>query len=424
MSPETRSPWRRALAVLGLTALAVLVAQPAWATHTGPVSKKVRFQHGPDIKSWWWERQQDEEATIPVPEGAPITPSQRVRLPSPQRPDTLPVAIAGGEDERMSAIRFDLTTRGVTEGSAVSKFVMTIEESEDRNEHPSVRPGDAKIQACRIDELFVDGENEKWDTRPKVSGDCVQGKRKTPSGKTPFWQFNLTSIATEWGQDPFGANNGVMLMGNIPSGAGPNDTWQVNLKVPSKNVDTTPENDYNRTKNRVKVDLVFLPGDPPAPLAPPDATGFASPGGGFAPSTDFTTSSGSGFDAGTGSGTGTDTTGVEASPAPATPVATAFPQEQAPQVPGYVWALLPLGLLAFSAVRSVVIEPAAGFRPDGVIAAIRRRNAERRGTPLPQPRDLMGSALAATRRGAAATGRFFQGIGHKTTSIVRSVRKR
>jgi hypothetical protein len=83
----------RALAVLALAGALMALAPPAAAGK----QTDVRYEYGTDISSWYWERQQDQEvAPPPPPEGFPEPPaalSQRVRLPSPQRPDTLPVAL-------------------------------------------------------------------------------------------------------------------------------------------------------------------------------------------------------------------------------------------------------------------------------------------------------------------------------------------
>src|SRR5687767_7021748 len=106
---------RRGLLVLAAVIACLAVAPPALA-----VEKTVHFLPGTDISSWYWERQVDQEVTTPVTLPPPVpAASQRVRLPNPQRPDTLPVALSNGASERMSAVRFDLLAedRGVVEGS-------------------------------------------------------------------------------------------------------------------------------------------------------------------------------------------------------------------------------------------------------------------------------------------------------------------
>ncbi len=51
-------------------------------------------------------------------------------------------------------------------------------------------------------------------------------------------------------------------------------------------------------------------------------------------------------------------------------------------MPGYVWLAILAGIVAFTLVRSVVLESAAGIRPNGVLAQIQRLNADRHGTAV------------------------------------------
>jgi hypothetical protein len=106
-----------------------------------------------------------------------------------------------------------------------------------------------------------------------------------------------------------------------------------------------------------------------------------------------------------------------------------------PRAPWYVWLLIPLGLLAWAAVRPLVLEPARGIRPDGAVMAIRRLNAERRGTPLEGPVDPLDRTLHAFRgagrgivRAAGSvrrgTGRVAGEIGSLAGGIARMVRRR
>jgi hypothetical protein len=409
---------RRALAVLAAGGLALAVAPPAAAQQRD----EVRFEYGTDISSWYWERQQDQEiAPPPPPEGfpePPVAPSQRVRMPNPQRPDTLPVALWQGEHERMSALKFDLLSRGVVAGSRITQLVLEIEESQDRNEHPSFNVDAAAIEACFIQEFLASGENEEWKTRPryKQSG-CVAGKRRTPKGKPAFWRFELTRLAAPWGRDPF-ANNGVMLQGILPERPTNEDTWQVNLKIPGRDAGATPEDEYRQSRNRARLTLAFVPGETstgPGSLDTGTSVYSGTGGSSFGQSTTFGSGSSpvsTGSVPSAGSGTAAPTT--EASPAAATrPAAAPLPQ---PKLPGYVWALIPLGLLGLTAVRSVVMEPAGGIRPNGAIAAIRARNAQRRGGPLRDVVDPWSRALGAVRRGALATGRGFRGAGRAVSS--------
>jgi hypothetical protein len=422
----------RALAVLALAGALMALAPPAAAGK----QTDVRYEYGTDISSWYWERQQDQEvAPPPPPEGfpePPAAPSQRVRLPSPQRPDTLPVALWQGDHERMSALKFDLLQRGVVAGSRITQLVLEIEESQDRNEQPSVNADAARIEACFIRDFLAAGENEEWKARPKYEqSGCVAGKRQAPRGKPAFWRFELTQLAAPWARDPF-SNNGVMLQGVLPKDPAAEDTWQVNLKIPGRDVAATPQDEYKLSRDRVRLTLAFVPGEVPGqgPGSLDTGGSYSGTGGSFGPSTSFGSGS-SPVSAGGApvSTAGTGAPSTEPSPASATrPAASGLPQ---PRLPGYVWALIPLGLLALSAVRSVVMEPAGGIRPDGAIASIRRRNAERRGGPLREVTDPLSRALTAARRGALAVGRGVRGTGRglsnawsKVSGVARKVRGR
>ena len=375
------------------------------------------FRYALDVSSWYWERQIDEEVTPPVPLPPPIPPvSQRARLPSPQRPDTLPVGVFEGVHERMAAIKFDLVERGVTPGSTIEDLVLGIEESADKNEQPSVNVGAAKIHACVILDVLSGGENERFADRPAYSeSDCVEGARETPPAPAaPRWTFDLTTLSTPWAEDPF-SNNGVMLLG-ILQGGGPSETWQVNLKIPARDDDGTEVDEYEETKGRATLTLDFVPGEEPAlpeSLDPGGSGGVSggsgSLGGSFggAPATDLT-----------GAGGPPVAPAPLAAPTPdATPVAAVGPPE--PRLPSSVWLLIPLGVLALSAVRSVVLEPAGGPRPGGAIEAIRRRNAERRGGALRTQADpLLAVASAVVAMGGRARGAI-RSLGRRLSGLTR-----
>jgi hypothetical protein len=427
MSQPTRRSRMTRRSIFGvLAAVAILASFPASAQKAKDKDKDkgkekaqadfFPFEYGIDIASWYWERQQDSEVTTPPGIPLPVPVSQRVRLPNPQRPETLPVGVYQGAHERMAAIRFDLTERGVTPGSDINKAVLFIEESQDRNEHPSVRPETAKIEACLLTDLLSAGENEQFEDRPAYSEeetDCVDGKREVAVGTTTVaavWTFDLTKIAEGWGKDPFG-NNGVMLLAVLQNTG---ETWQVNLKLPTKDSTATPENDYELTKNRARLQLDFVAGDEPLiPKVPttkpaaPTSTGGSTGGstgtvGAIGPSTDLTGASGGGGFPPVGTDVPADTPAL-----PTTPQAISQPQPTEPRLPGYVWLLIPAGLLALAAVRSVVLEPVGGTRADGVIAAIRRRNAERRGGTLERRTGFLSRTVGTFRRGAAGTRTMF-----------------
>ena len=406
---------RRGLLVLAAVSVCVALAGPVHAK-----TQKIEFLPGTDISSWYWEKQQDQEVTTPpgVTLPPPIPPvSQRVRGPHPYRPDTLPVAHSQGRPERKAAIKFDLFERGVTEGSKIKKLLLFIEESpQGEREPPQVRPETAKIQACRILDFLSQGENEQFADAPKIDDkDCVDGTREVVAGAAAVWTFDLTKMADAWAKNPF-ENYGVMLQGTGT------DSWEVHLKVPRKDTPAEEGDQYELSKNRAFVTIDFIPGEPielevpevPAAPAPsdsgtstvPSSSGF-SPSGSpvIPPSTDFT---------------GEDIPGAETTPpAPAPTEQAGFlvPPETGPRMPAYVWLAIPLGLLALSAVRSVVLEPVGGPRPDGVIAAIRRRNAQRRGGSLAVRQGALGRMSEGIKRGLG-------GIGSGFSSLTRSVRRK
>ncbi|MGH2692567.1 MAG: hypothetical protein ACRDHM_08710 [Actinomycetota bacterium] len=423
---------RRGLLVLAAAFLCLAVAGPAVGKPkpTGeegkPVQKKIEFLPGTDISAWYWNRQVDEEVTTPVTLPPPIPPaSQRVRLPNPQRPDTIPVALNQGQPERMSAVKFELLERGVTDGSKINKLILYVEESIDRNEQPSISPETAKIQACQILDFLPQGEEEKFADAPKFSDtDCAQGTREAIAGApAPVWTFDLTKIAEAWGKNAFD-NNGVMLAPVVEAGK----TWQVNLKVPRKETPAEEGDQYELTKNRNFLTIDYIPGEPleiPEVEVPEDTTTTTptSAGGsvGSIPSSLGTTSTSPLISPSTDlTGGSSEIPGAEAAPAPAPTEVAGFglPQEQGPRMPAYVWLAIPLGLLALAAVRSVILEPVGGPRPDGVIAAIRRRNAERRGGALGQRTGFLGGMTAGFRRGTGSIGKALSGA----TKIVRRKR--
>jgi hypothetical protein len=405
----------------GLLVLAAVLATLAIAGPVQAKTEKINFVPGTDISSWYWERQVDEEVTTPVPLPPPIPPaSQRARLPSGQyQPTTLPVAVYNGQPERMAAIRFDLTERGYIDGTKYKELLLFIEESADRNEHPQVSPETAKIQACQILDFLAQGENERFKDAPKYDDkDCVEGTRDaTPGAPAAVWTFDLTKIAQDWGASSFD-NNGVMLVPVLEA----SKTWEVHFKVPQKENPTVEGDQYEATKERAFVTLDAIPGEPleipdvPTETETAPLPSSSSSGTSTIPSSGIT---GSPILPSTDLGGTTNIPGAEAT-APAVPSEQAAftPLDTEPRMPSYVWLAIPLGLLALSAVRSVILEPVGGPRPDGVISAIRRRNAERRGGAIAAQRGGAFSRMSGgLRRGA-------RGVGRALGSVTRGIRRK
>lgn len=410
---------RRGLLVLAAVLLCLSVAGPAVAA-----SEKFNFIPGTDISSWYWERQVDEEVTTPpgVTLPPPIPPaSQRVRLANPQRPNTIPVALYNGQSERMSAIKFTLDDpeRGVTDGSRIKELLLFVQESVDRNEQPQTSPDTAKIQACQILDFLPQGEEERYKDAPKYDDkNCVEGTRDA-TAPPAVWTFDLTKIAEVWGKRSYD-NNGVMLVPVLEAGK----TWQVNLQVPRKDATAEEGDQYELTKNNAFVTIDFIPGEPlEIPEVPPaGGTTTTTPPVSTGTSTLPSSSGISGspvIPPSTNLGGTSDVPGADTAPVvPSEQAGFIPPLDQEPRMPAYVWLAIPLGLLALSAVRSVILEPVGGPRPDGVIAAIRRRNAERRGGTISSARGGFFSRMTGgLRRGAG-------GAGKALGSVTRMVRRK
>jgi hypothetical protein len=314
----------------------------------------------------------------------------------------------------MSAIRFNGTAedRGLTDGSKIKEFILYVEESVDRNEQPQTSPETAKIQACQILEFLPQGEEERYEDAPKYDDkNCVEGTRDAQATPPAVWTFDLTKIAQDWGKRSYD-NNGVMLVPVLESGK----TWQVNLKVPRKEAPSEEGNQYELTKNFAFATVDFIPGEPleipelpssgGTTTTPPSTSGTST-----IPSSSGLSSSGSPIiSPSTNLGGTSDIPGADtvAPPVPSEQAAFTPPLDQEPTMPAYVWLAIPLGLLALSAVRSVILEPVGGPRPDGVIAAIRRRNAERRGDTLGTGQGgILAMMTGGVRRGAGGLRKAF-----------------
>jgi hypothetical protein len=361
---------RAFLAAGAAFALIITVPGPAFAKTTSS-----SFVYGPDSANWFWMDQIEQAVTV---EEAGV--ADYVRLPNPQAADTLPVAAQNGQPNKISALQFDLSRRGVITGSTVSKFVLTIAENDDLlagfqdptqpDLQPSFNMEGKLIQACPITGVWSSGEGaELWERAPSYEETlCVQGKRGEAGG-TVNWTFDLTTLAQEWATD-LSSNRGLMLVPVIPEGAATNDTtWQINLKLPQRDDGTTSgQDEYEQTKTRVDVDVAFTP-----PGGTQGGDNFTGGGSNFIPT------GGSGT-TGTEFPFGSQPVGTGgAPPAAQERTSSSRPSPTVPRLPWYVWVLIPLGLVALSTVRAVVLEPLATGKPGGVIAAIRTKNAELRG---------------------------------------------
>lgn len=328
-----------------------------------PVTKTLKFTPGSDASAWYWVHQVDQETAGP-----------RLGLPNPQRIETLPIAYESGEPSKVSALKFDLESRGVPAGSKVTKFKLTIVEANDAGEVPTANPNQRVIEACTAKAEWTDGVAELWEAKPEAATECAKGVRKEhpATDDKPLrvtWTFDLSKVAATWGVDPF-ANFGLVFGGVVPSDAGPAETWQVNLKLPQRDNPDTPNDEYKDTLDRVQATMAYVPGA--ATTGPGTVPGTSGGGGvGGAP--------------GGGAPPAADTPGGKA-PAGGAPPDLASGTPFRPAMPWYVWLLIPVALLTGYLVRTALADGPAAASGTGVIDRIKRLNAARRGGPLPDPK--------------------------------------
>ncbi|HEX2057233.1 MAG TPA: hypothetical protein VHI71_02595 [Actinomycetota bacterium] len=420
----------RILAVLLTLGFVALPAAPALAVRDEPTVL---------VTAWYWEDQTRQRikdpttgtdvAVISAPN--PFCPSAPLAgSPPPEacKPGRLPVQVREGDYEtpnQLSAVGFDLAL--VPLGSKISKFTVTFVEAKDQQSEPVNAEGKS-LQACFVDEFFGDGEASLYAEVPKYTcseGDPIAPRKEIkvkeeggggndpepPEQEEPTfgYTFDLTEFARTWKKEgtPMTA---IMLM-----------------PVRPKEADYEPATDANwRTvlvgaveEGGIKTSLSYTPPAtppvPPDPAPPTDTTSPTDTGSPFTP-----TDTGSVTPPDTGSldpgsptspsdpGTPTDLATGETDPASAT-----VPKGW----PSYVWLGILAGIVGLSMVRSVVLERAAGIRPDGVLAQIRRLNASRRGVELAAAAE--GPAAAG---GIAAIVAGLKTLGEKTGGIAGKLR--
>jgi hypothetical protein len=325
----------------------------------------------------------------------------------------LPVAARGGHEDRISAIRFDLLSRGVPRGATITHLVLTISEDTENNEgveQPEFNSENKVIKACPIRSDWSRGAAELWKDRPQTRRDeCVQGVRHR--ARPPTWTFDLSTLARSWAKNPFLHNDGVMFVPVTKGTKSGEGTWQVNLKLPRRDDPKTRKVDeYQRTRGRTSVTLTFTRPQPRSQAGGGSGSGtvkggsnpFGTPpigGGGFGGSGSGTVNGGSNPPAPIPSAPPTPTTG--AGGGGSTTTLTSPPPIPTVKFPWYAWVLIPVAILCLAAVRSVLFEQTrAGLRPGGVVSAIRERNA----TAGRAPQGAMALLLARARRGKEPPG--------------------
>ncbi|MGH2748175.1 MAG: hypothetical protein ACRDKB_09655 [Actinomycetota bacterium] len=413
---------RLAAVLAGLTALSLLaLSAPVGAAQDEPAINALAF---------YWEDGHTEELDSPtgkviVETPSPFCPTLPGSLGSPAQetcaPGRIPVWIRQGDYDTpymLSAVAFDLSLIPI--GSDVSKFTVTFLEDERGCEEDESTETDQRchetgpinvegktLQACLIGDIFGDGEARPYNEVPphRCSGDDPVAKRKEvkavdkddSDGVDHIWTFDLTAFAQGWVEE-FSIVTGVMITAETPKDFQPNnpdssDNWRVVLAGPQVN-------------KGVRTKIVYTPGEEDFggefDFGDEGGGGFTDTGGGFT-----TTTGDSGFgsvDTGGGVTPPGGDEGAEAPPATEAeqPPVAAEPTSATEPLPGYVWLGILAGLVGFSLVRSVVLESAAGMRPNGVLAQIRSINTARRGAPVAATAGTSGGALVALRNIASS----------------------
>ncbi len=206
---------------------------------------------------WWWagnETPLDETVVAPPQPSPPNVPK-----------GALPVAAAGGEPEKVTALEFKLAG---TPGGFVEKAVLVLRESGEPG--ALVNPESAKILACPVTESFwADGSAAAWKARPAYDCDLASalGERDAKSG---VWTFDLAAVASLWTAEGGTGSGSVALV----EGAEAPESFQVAFEGPAAK----------------GVGFAFAVGKTPAtPALPTSGSGLAGPvatsGGSGSPST-------------------------------------------------------------------------------------------------------------------------------------------
>lgn len=377
------------------TALGMLVAMIGGALISVPAAADSAEPTVSTI-SWYWEEANKEEIkdpsgnTIVVETPSPFCPGPGSGLGAPSNTcaqGRLPIEIRGGDYEtpnKLSAVAFDLSLIPV--GSDVASFTVTFREAkagcyetdgkpdqdprdDQCEETDPVNVGKHKLQACLVNAYFGEGDAREYQevpnytcspTDPMATRKEVKSDKDGP-GSDFYWTFDLTSYAKDW-LKTFTTNTGVMITG-VPLDKDDDESWRVVLAGPKFENGFTAEIDFTPPPD------AEIPGPPGTVDTGTGSTSFGSTGTSDFGSTGTTDTPG---DTGTDGGTDPAPAATEV-PDLATEGAEAVPQG----LPGYVWLAILAGIVGFSLVRSIVLESAAGIRPNGVLATIHRLNSER-----------------------------------------------
>ena len=386
----------RTVTARSLTLLLVL-GLSAWFAPASPALAQSNQEVEVEGTNWFWrsqERRNLSDITGGCPEDLPLPlcPDPVIGLPNPHDPGALPVMVLNGEVEKISAIQFN-TDFIPPQGGTIAKFEFSVvEATSPRDRIQTINAAERKIVACFIKDYWPtseDAADELADAPPYDCASGVEGERQEAeeAGQPARWTFEATELVQDWGLDPFSAN-GIMLV-PVVEGSGPTETWQIVLAGPRRDVAETPPpaDEAEASKDNVKAQIAFTPNPEPEE----DDGGFTGGGGDF------------GFDPPAPESPPADPPVSE--PPPDTGERADEPASETTPVGSawYVWLLVPAALVGVSMVRTAVLEPAGGKRPDGVVARIRAQNVARRGAPLHAAGPAgLGAALASPFAALAA----------------------
>ena len=207
----------------------------------------------------WWNRAQGRQEAEPE---TPLRPVIGGTLPAPSTvpPDGLGVGAVLGEPDKVAAVGFLLEA---PLDAFVDRLVLTLQESKAANANANAAT--AAIVACPITDFWASVKNGDFATRPSCDeGQSVPGVR-SPEGT---WSFDLSLLGASW-LDGTLTQNGVLLREAVE----PPTSFQVSFG--------------DLTTDSIRIE-------------------FATSGGGFSASSDFTFDDDSVAEESFDSGTSTD----------------------------------------------------------------------------------------------------------------------
>lgn len=212
--PQVRQAARCALRTSALLVVPALVAGVLAPAAAAKAPEPGELRGAGVVQTGWWSRINE-----PPPETGVLAPPD---VPAPAAPaGTLPVAVANGERERISAI--ELSLRGKPEG-VVDTLQLSLRESSEPGAQVSAQL--AAISVCPVTESsWIGRDNSRWANRPVF--DCDLAAAPGTRDDSGVWTFDLTVLASEWLSRSHTASTAVVLVGEQAGENGEPLTFQV-----------------------------------------------------------------------------------------------------------------------------------------------------------------------------------------------------